>query len=474
MLPARTLAADALYRRADAIMLDYTQQGAAVRFLIDGLWQNGEPLDRETADPLLESLKILCGLNPMDRQNRQEGKFALTYSVFKPIVFQAIEGSKEEFRKQIGLQLSREFSGQFANPMELEQQVKLAAEQRTRERFASPIGTWTPVEKTDLAKMRGAEKINQENSLDTMKCIGTLTSQGTPTGERAILQLEIQKTRFTQLEELGMRQKMHELLDEVMHRERGLVLFSAPPANGLRTTMNVMLRCADRFMREYATVEAENLRYEAVENVPVTTYNPATGQTLAVVLPNVFHKEPNVLVVRDLVDAESTKMLLDQAIEERVIVSTVRARDSVEAICRLLALGVAPEDVAKAVTGVFCQRLVRKLCENCREAYAPPPQVLAQLGLPPGRVPAFYRPPQQREDVCPECAGMGYRGRTAVIEMLTVDETIRQLITARAQPDAIREAARRGGFRSMQEEGIVLVAKGTTSLPELIRVMKQQ
>lgn len=474
LLPARKILADALYRRADALMLDYTQQGAAVRFLVDGIWQNGEPLDRETGDPLLESLKILSGLNPMDRQSRQEGKFLINYTVFQSLVFQAIERAREEFRKQVTLQISRELAGQGeVNPAMLEQQVKMLSEQRARERFATPIGPWTPVEKTDLVKVRGTEKINPENALNKMRCIATLACQGTPTGERVLIQLEVQQTLFTNPEQIGMRPKMYEQFKELSSQDHGFVLISAPPGNGLRTTTYVLLRSADRFTREFAAAESENLRYDPVENVPVTVYRPTQGQTLAAVLPEIFHKEPAVLVVRDLVDVESTKMLLEQAVENRMIVTTMRAKDSVEAICRVIALGVPAADVAKTINCVLNQRLIRKLCENCKEAYAPPPQVLAQLGLPPGRVPAFYRPPQQREEVCPECNGMGYRGRTAIFELLAIDDNLRKLLAGGANPDAVREAARKGGFRSLQEEGVVLVAKGTTSLQELIRVMKQ-
>jgi len=473
MLPARKLLADALYRRADAVMLDYAQQQAGVRFFIDGLWQNGEPLERDTGDPLLEAIKLLSGLNPLDRQSRQEGRFAVDYHLFKPIVFQHIDRAKEEYRKRVSLELTRDLAGPETNPLELEQRVRLMAEERVRERFASPIGHWTPVERSDLSKLRGTERVNPDNCLEKMRCVCTLGCQGTATGERVVLQLEVQKTRFTTLDDIGIRPKMQEQLKELLRQPTGLLVFSAVPAGGLRSSMNVILRAADRFMREFACVEEENHRYEPVENVPVATYNAAKGQTPATVLPAVFHKEPNVVVVRDLVDAGSAQMLLDQAAEHRLIVTTVRAKDCVEAIYRVLAVGVPAAELARSLKAVFNQRLVRKLCETCREAYAPPAQVLAQLGLPPGRVQAFYRPPQQREEVCPECSGMGYLGRTAVFELLVVDENVARVLAAQGPSEALLEAARRAGMRTIQEEGLVLVAKGVTSLPELIRVLKQ-
>jgi len=136
-------------------------------------------------------------------------------------------------------------------------------------------------------------------------------------------------------------------------------------------------------------------------------------------------------------------------------------------------LKVPPGEWAKAVTGVLNQRLVRKLCDHCKEAYAPTPQVLQQLGIPEGRIQAFYRPPQQPEEVCPECGGIGYKGRTALFELLLVDDTVRKVLATSPKIDLLRQAARKAGMRSLQEEGVLLVAKGVTSLPELMRVMKQ-
>jgi type II secretory ATPase GspE/PulE/Tfp pilus assembly ATPase PilB-like protein len=169
-------------------------------------------------------------------------------------------------------------------------------------------------------------------------------------------------------------------------------------------------------------------------------------------------------------------MCLDELENNREFISTIRAKDCVEAIHRILAMGIPAADFATGLTVVFNQRLVRKLCENCKEAYTPPPQVLGQLGIPAGKVQVLYRPPQQGQqsgELCPECSGVGYSGRTAIFEMLLVDDGLRGLVSSGATPDVLRQAARKAGNRSLQEEGIVLVAKGVTSLPELVRVMKQ-
>ncbi len=385
---ARQIIADGLQARAASILLEYTQQATGVRHLIDGVWHQREPEEREKADPALEALKILCGLNPQDRQGRQEGTFGAEY-----------------------------------------------------------------------------QSIHYE---------GTFASQGTKTGERVVLQFEDPKVRFTTLDELGMRPKMQEQLKEQLNAERGFVVFSALPGAGLRSTVNVALHATDRFTREFVAVEEASKRYEEIENIPVTVYSAAEGPAPTDVLTRLFRTDPNVIVFRDLPDGATVDMLCREILDEnRIVISTMRAKDAAEALVRVLALGAKPQEFAKVATAALGQRLIRKLCEACKEAYAPTPEVLKQLGLPEGRIQAFYRPPQQPEEVCKECGGIGYVGRTAVFELLVAGDAVRRALAARAKPDALRQAARKDGSRSLQEEGLLLVAKGTTSLPELMRVLKQ-
>ena len=390
MLPAREILAECLAGRAMAIMLDYSQEGVAVRTMVDGVWIARESRGRDVGDPALESLKLLCGLNPQDRQSRQEGGFLA------------------EFEKK----------------------------------------TYPAV----------------------------FVSQGTPTGERVIIQFEEGKIPRRTLEELGLRTKSQEQIRELLEQPQGLLLFSAAPGCGLRSTMDAVLHACDRFIREFGGVEEAATRYQEVENIPITTYNAANGESAGDVLQKFFRREPDAAVIRDLADAQTVEMICDAIPDKRLVFSTVRAQDCADALLQVLALGVSPEAFANAVTLVVNQRLVRKLCDKCKEAYAPTPQMLQQLGIPAGRVQAFYRPPtpnpQEPKEPCPQCGGIGYFGRTAIFEVLVVGDTVRTVLTANPRLDLLRQAARRDGMKSFQEEGVLLVAKGTTSLPELMRVLK--
>ncbi len=330
--------------------------------------------------------------------------------------------------------------------------------------------------KVEDRRSRQSGSFGVEVGKDKLSC--KISSQGTQTGERVLLQLATKKVPFKSLDDLGMRAKMQEQLQELLE-QNGLLIFSAMPGGGLTTTMDVVLSHADRFIRNFVAVEDEAKPERDVENVHVTTYNSAAGETPASVLPKLVRTYPDVIVARDVSDLETLTILCEQVGENRLVITSTRAKEAVEALLRLMMLKIPPAEFAPVVSGVLNVRLVRRLCEACKEGYPPPPEVLKQLGLPAGRIEALYRPPTQPIDpkkpdkVCDACQGIGYVGRTAIFELLVVDDLIRQVLTTAPKLDNLRAAARKAKHRTLQEEGVLLVARGVTSLPELLRVLKQ-
>jgi type II secretory ATPase GspE/PulE/Tfp pilus assembly ATPase PilB-like protein len=188
----------------------------------------------------------------------------------------------------------------------------------------------------------------------------------------------------------------------------------------------------------------------------------------------ILREYPDVIAVREPTNAMTLDVLCDQIEDNRTTIITVRARDAAEALLRGLALKPKPEKYARAVAAVICQRLVRTLCESCKEGYVPTPQLLQQLGIPAGRIEALYRPPEQPEKICPDCGGIGYRGRHAIFELLVPNEGVREALLKSPRIDVIRTEARKAGMKSFQAEGIHLVARGVTSLEELRRVLTEK
>lgn len=390
-LPAREVLAQGLDNRADAVMLDYTQQSVSVRFQVDGVWHPGENMEREPGDMLLAVLKVLCALNPNERRAKQQGSFGAEY-----------QGKKHTPR---------------------------------------------------------------------------IISQGTQTGERVLIQFPDPDVRKKRATDLGMREKMWDEFKAVLESRTGMVVISAPPGAGLTSLLHAMINGMDRYTRGFVCVEDATAKEVHVENVPVTSFNAATGETPLTVLPKLIREYPDVLVVPDMKDPESAELLCDQTGQDRTVITTARAKEAAEAVLRVMTLKMPPQKYASALKAAINMRLVRKLCDKCKEAYAPPPQLLQQLGIPQGRIEALYRPPtpnpEQPQEPCQQCRGIGYFGRTGIFETLAVDDVVRQALLQKPQVETVRQAARKAGMRTLQEEGLLLVVTGVTSLPELQRALKE-
>jgi type II secretory ATPase GspE/PulE/Tfp pilus assembly ATPase PilB-like protein len=318
------------------------------------------------------------------------------------------------------------------------------------------------------------------------KLTGLFTSQGTQTGERVSIVFDDGQLVAEKLADTGMREKMEQDLRGMLAQHEGLILFSSPPGQGFSTTFNAALRSSDRYIKNWVEVCEAEARDPDVENVPVTTYDASKGETAMTVLPKLLRTYPDVVVIRNLADGDTARLMCEQVTEEkRLVLCGIRAKDAVEALLRVLMLKVPPAEFAPVVLGSLNQRLVRRLCDDCKQPYAPTPQVLQQLGIPQGKVQAFFRnhegplplPPDAPRNAVPQlchnCGGMGFKGRAAVFELLTMTDDLKKVLATTPKLDVLRAAARKSGFRTMQEEGIALVAKGVTTLPELLRVLKE-
>ncbi len=364
-------------------------------------------------------------------------------------------------------------------------------------------GVWHPVEPRDresgdvlLAVMKKISALNMEERRARQagefqakyrggKYHCQLVSQGTKTGERVILELVPDKIPFKSLDDLGMREKMRDELKGYLTSAPGMVVFSALPLGGLQTSWNVGITATDRYLRDFAAIEDKACPFTHVENVEVFSFDGAAGQTPDSILRPITLREPDVIVIPDFVTGTAVDALSEYAlVQKRLICAAIRAKDSVEALLRILALKPKqPDKFAAVVTAVLNQRLVRVLCETCRQAYEPPPQLLEKLGIPQGRVEVLYRefqppPPGTKKkkgepEVCPDCSGLGYKGRTAVFELIRVTDEMRQALVSQPRPEVLRQLSRQAGNRTLQEEGVLLVARGTTTINELQRALKQ-
>jgi type II secretory ATPase GspE/PulE/Tfp pilus assembly ATPase PilB-like protein len=307
------------------------------------------------------------------------------------------------------------------------------------------------------------------------KYICEIVSQGVKTGERVVLNLlGGQRAGFKHYEDLGMRKKLAEQWAELLAIDKGLLIISGLPEGGITTLTDVSLMETDRLLRDFVSIEEETHRERELENVEVTTYSAAKGESPVTILPALIRKYPNVYVVRDFVNPESAKMLLNEINDDRLVITTIQAKDAPETLLRMLQKQVPQREFAKTVSAVMCTRLIRKLCDRCKVGYQPTPELSKKLGLPEGKIETIYRSPkpEEIEKPCEACGGLGFFARTALFELLVVDDQIRQILAKDPKLELVKKAARAAGMRSFQEEGVLLIAKGVTSIAELQRVLK--
>ena len=305
-------------------------------------------------------------------------------------------------------------------------------------------------------------------------------SQGTPTGEAAIFQFQAQTVPFKSLDEIGVRPEMQPKILEQINGKKGIVIVSAPLAHGLRSSMTVYAKVGDRFTRDVASVEDVNGAGEPIENVIPGLYDSTKGETPMKMLPDLLFRAIAVIFVRDM-SAPDTVKTCCEALEQddRLFITMVRAKEGVETLKRFLSVNYPAQKIVPHINSTICQRLIRKLCPDCKEVYTPEPKILQQLRLNPSQVQQLFRkrtplPPHEdaKRGICMTCHGVGYFGRTALFELLMVSEAVKALLLANAEPAAIRQQFNKEGQQTFLHEGIRLLLKGETDIDELSRVLK--
>jgi type II secretory ATPase GspE/PulE/Tfp pilus assembly ATPase PilB-like protein len=349
------------------------------------------------------------------------------------------------------------------------------SEAQDREAGDTMLAVFKKMANLNVDERRKRQAGRFEAEYENRKYKSTIISQGTQSGERVIIQLDRPQSDLKSLRELGMREKMEAELRDTLASPKGVIIFSALPAGGLTTTVRLALGLTDRYMRDIVAFQPEDAQEPLADNIEVSTFKREGGDPPLKLLETLLRREPNALIVNELPNTECATLLCEAAMRDTMVVTTVRAKEGVEALLRILLMKVPASVFAPAAVAVLNQRLIRRLCTECKQAYEPAPQLLKKLGIPAGRVEQLFRPPDpaEQDKVCPQCNGIGYFGRTAIFELLKVDPKLRKALETQPKLDILRQVAREAGNRTLQQEGIVLVAQGITSVQELSRVLKQ-
>lgn len=282
-------------------------------------------------------------------------------------------------------------------------------------------------------------------------------------GESVVLRLLDRGGRPVELDELGMGVECLSRFKVLALKPHGILLATGPTGSGKTTTLYAALELRERTAEKIITVEDPvEYHFEGVTQVPV---NRKAGVTFAAALRSLLRQDPDVLMVGEMRDGETAEIAVQAAMTGHLVFSTLHTNDAVGAIPRLADLKVESYLVAATLEGVLAQRLVRKVCPDCRELYAPEPGAVAILAQRP-----IGKQQLMRGKGCPACRGTGFRGRVGIFELLVLTDELKHEITRSAPVARLRELADQGGMITLKEDGWAKVLAGLTTVEEVLRV----
>ncbi|HEY5713653.1 MAG TPA: type II secretion system ATPase GspE [Allosphingosinicella sp.] len=291
--------------------------------------------------------------------------------------------------------------------------------------------------------------------------VSTLPSRA---GERVVLRILDKENAGIDLEMLGMAEAAHALFRDALAEPNGIVLVTGPTGSGKTTTLYAGLKLLNDGTRNILTVE-DPVEY-AVDGVGQTQINPQVGLSFAAGLRAILRQDPDVVMVGEIRDRETADIAVQAALTGHLVLSTVHTNDAVGAITRLRDMKVEPFLIASTVRAVLAQRLVRRLCTECREAVRADGSLAGLLGVEPGTI--VYEPKG-----CPSCNKSGYKGRIGLFEAVRIDDEIRRLINNGADEAAIDAYAHRNS-ETLTAAARTLVRDGVTSPEEAVRVSRRE
>jgi general secretion pathway protein E len=282
-------------------------------------------------------------------------------------------------------------------------------------------------------------------------------------GERAVLRLLDKSAGRLDLEKLGMSASTRHRMRTLIAQPHGIVLVTGPTGSGKTTTLYAALAAMDAATTNIMTVE-DPIEYD-LDGVGQTQVNPRIDMTFARALRAILRQDPDVIMIGEIRDLETAQIAVQASLTGHLVLATLHTNDAPSAITRLVDMGIEPFLLASSLIGVLAQRLYRKLCLHCREAYVPDAAERNQLGLGAGE--RLYRPVG-----CTQCNFTGYRGRAGVHELLMVDEPLRRLIHEGAPEARLRDHATAAGMVSLRQDGLDRVRSGCTTWEEILRVTR--
>ena len=288
-------------------------------------------------------------------------------------------------------------------------------------------------------------------------------------GERAVLRLLDKSSGLFGLNELGLWDDDLEKFDSLLGRSHGVIFVTGPTGSGKSTTLYACLNRTNSSEKNVITIE-DPIEYqlERISQIQVATRK---GMTFATALRHVLRQDPDVIMVGEVRDIETARMAIQSSLTGHLVFSTLHTNDSAGAVSRLLDLGVEPYLVSSSLIAIIAQRLVRRVCMNCRKPYEPTPRELRELGVDQENAGIDMSNAQFFIGTgCEKCFETGYRGRTGIYEILLINDEIQEMVYRRDTAGAIKKVALDAGMRTLRMDGARKAVGGKTTVSEVLRV----
>lgn len=285
-------------------------------------------------------------------------------------------------------------------------------------------------------------------------------------GERIVMRLldRAQALVDIDLDRLGFSGDNLKKIDRLIRQSHGIILATGPTGSGKSTTLYACLSRINSPEKNIITIE-DPIEYQ-LRGVGQMQVNPKIELTFASGLRSILRQDPDVIMVGEIRDGETAEIAIQAALTGHLVFSTLHTNDSFGALTRLIDMGIEPFLVSSSVLAVLAQRLLRVLCQNCRQPYTPSDHELVRIGMGGIRLShPIYKPAG-----CRACRNTGYRGRTAITELMVMDDEIRALVMQKADGSMIRRACTAKGMKLLRQDGAERVLAGQTSIEELLRV----
>jgi len=329
---------------------------------------------------------------------------------------------------------------------------------------AASISRCKVMAELDIAEKRVPQDGRIKLQLENREIDLRVSTYPTLRGEKVVMRILDKSRVLFGLEDLGFEQDTQDKYAQLLDKPNGIILVTGPTGSGKTSTLYASLQKIKDPSINIVTIE-DPVEYQ-LPNINQGQINPKAGFTFAGGLRSILRQDPDVIMVGEIRDYDTAEIAIRAALTGHLVFSTLHTNDSAGAMTRLIDMSVEPFLVASSIIGVMAQRLVRLICEDCKEEFVPPAAIIkhSKLLYQSGKTKVY------RGRGCEKCNRTGYKGRTTITELLVPNERIKELIVEKSPTSVIKNESMKVGMRTLRQDGLVKVLRGLTTLEEVIRV----